>query len=194
LAVTLLNGYTKTRGESRAQWTSRGLLVDGLAHLQSADAVRAYLTSSDLAEYRPFQMLAIDAVGGLESIRWDGLELELRENPNLDMPLVSSGVEAPEVRAHRRALLANIAGRPDQLTDDLLVAYHTSHEGGPSAYSTCMHREDAKTRSLCRVRVDEHQVQFDYKPGSPCKTDWVDPIHLARRNASSSRSAEGSKH
>jgi hypothetical protein len=193
LAVTLLNGYTKTRGESRAQWTSRGLLVDGLAHLENAVTVREQLLSIDLREYQPFQLLAIDAAGGLASLRWDGLVLESLDDPNREMPLVSSGVEAPEVRAHRKALLADMTPSSNQLTEDLLASYHSSHGAGPSAYSTCMHREDAKTRSLCRIRVDDRRVQFDYKPGSPCKTEWAAPLQLTRRNGLNSHRAEGSK-
>ena len=181
LAVTLLNGYSESRGAPRAKWTSRGLLVDSLAQLVSASTVREVVNALDLAEYQPFQLLAIDANGGLEILRWDGLELGAREHPDLDMPLVSSGVEASEVRARRQNLLREMLRNNRPLTEELLVAYHSSHAGGPSAYSTCMHREDAETRSLCRIRVDQQQVSLDYKPGSPCKTEWTQTLQLPRR-------------
>ncbi len=188
VAVTLLNGYAESRGAEREEWTSRGLLVDQLAHAGSARDFEARLKSVELGEYRPFQMLAIDAGGGLACWRWDGLELALRLTPEREQPLVSSGVEAEKVRAHRRRVLREQVAREGELTPELLEAYHRNHEGGPSELSTCMHREDAKTRSLCRVVVNEREARFDYAPGSPCKTDWGAGQSLALRAPGPSRS------
>lgn len=193
LSIALLNGYALSRGSARSEWTSRGLLVDRLAHLETVAAFGERLGALDLSVYQPFQVVSLDAQGALAILRWDGLELELRAAPEEEMPLVSSGVEAPKVRAHRQGVLRRLADDEGGVTPRLLESYHRNHEGGPSELSTCMHREDAKTRSLCHVAVNEHEVRFDYTPGSPCKTEWGVSLRLplqpksVRRSESSGR-------
>lgn len=181
LSIALLNGYTASRGPERDEWISRGLLVDSLAHVESAACFEESLRALDLGEYRPFQVLALDARDGLEILRWDGLELEARRTPEAEMPLVSSGVEAEKVREHRQRVLREAQEREGVLTPDALDAYHRNHIGGPSELSTCMHRADAKTRSLSRISVNASEVRFDYTPGSPCKTEWGASLCLPLR-------------
>lgn len=191
LAVTLLNGYTASRGEPRAEWTSRGLLVDALADAAGAGEVEQRVRRADLSVYQPFQLLALDAESGLEILRWDGLELEPVADPEREMPLVSSGVQAERVRAHRKSVLSGMAARRGRLTAEDLAAYHRSHEGGPSALSTCMHREDAETRSLSRIAVSESEVRFDYTPGAPCRAAGVPTLRLSRRAAAGPAAPSG---
>ena len=193
LSIALLNGYTLSRGLLRDEWTSRGLLVDSLAHVESVALFEANLANVDLTEYQPFQVLALDTRGGIAILRWDGLELEARPTPDDEMPLVSSGVEAAKVREHRKRVLREAAEREGALTPSALDAYHRNHVGGPSELSTCMHREDAKTRSLCRISVDATEVRFDYTPGSPCKTEWGASLCLPLQPNSAARSKDSSR-
>ena len=187
VAVTLLNGYAESRGAEREDWTSRGLLVDQMAHMPSVAEFEDCLRGAELEEYRPFQMLAIDALGGLACLRWDGLDLISRLAPEQELPLVSSGVDAEKVRAHRQALFRDKVARAGELTPEMLESFHRNHDGGPSELSTCMHREDAKTRSLCRIIVNDAEVRFDYVPGSPCKTEWARGLSLRLRGSKRSR-------
>ena len=69
------------------------------------------------------------------------------------------------------------------LTGEQLLAYHTGHASGAEqgdAYSVCMHREDASTKSLSRIRVGASEVSFSYAPGAPCQASFLEPMVLAR--------------
>jgi hypothetical protein len=50
----------------------------------------------------------------------------------------------------------------------LLMDFHTSHAPIPSAYSPCMHRDNADTVSFSRVTVADGVIEFAYFPKSPC--------------------------
>ena len=52
---------------------------------------------------------------------------------------------------------------------ELLQMYHRSHFPEPSAYSVCMHREEARTQSLTRVDVTLGEVRMLYHAGPPCE-------------------------
>lgn len=191
LSLSLLNGYAKSRGPVREAWTSRGLLVDRMASSASVAELELRLHALDLSDFQPFQMLALDAQAGLAILRWDGLELEARRDPEQEMPLVSSGVEAVLVRGHRQSVLAKTAALSGGLTPELLDRFHRSHAGGPSERSTCMHREDAETRSLCAIEVNQSEVEFRYTPGSPCKTEWGASMRLPLRRVDFESRPEG---
>ena len=46
--------------------------------------------------------------------------------------------------------------------------FHTSHAPIPSAYSPCMHRDNADTVSFSLVTVADGVIEFAYLPMPPC--------------------------
>lgn len=187
LTVCLLNGYTETRGPAPAAWRSRGLLVRDLAGMDSAASLQAHLARADLSRYQPFVLLALGPGAPARTLTWDGLALAAQEDPA--RPLASSGHDqaaAQQARAARYAELLRQHGSEDEA---LLERFLSDHDEGPSAFSACMHRADAETRSQCRVGVGPDRVELVHVPGPPCRTA-PGPAHaLERRGAAT---AEGS--
>src|SRR5438093_338902 len=50
----------------------------------------------------------------------------------------------------------------------VLHDFHRSHAPVPSAYSPCMHREDASTMSFSCIQVTNRSIELSYLPHSPC--------------------------
>jgi hypothetical protein len=50
----------------------------------------------------------------------------------------------------------------------LLTDFHASHAPTPSAYSPCMHRDNALTVSCSKVTVADGLIEFVYFPLAPC--------------------------
>jgi hypothetical protein len=82
------------------------------------------------------------------------------------------------VGAKRRAEYARVVGaQPDA---EKLAAFHRSHASGPSAYSVCMHRPEAATRSFTRVTVGADLVAMIYHAGPPGEPAQETEATLAR--------------
>jgi hypothetical protein len=86
-----------------------------------------------------------------------------------ELPLISSSFAESGVGEQRREEFARLTNAGARLTSETLAAYHRSHQNGPSAYSVCMHREDAGTQSYTRVRVTADEVELRYHPVAPCQ-------------------------
>ncbi len=179
LSIVLLNAYAESLGATPEEWTSRGRLVTALADAATAEEACGRLRRVGLPSYRPFVLAILEPGAPVHVARWDGRSLALRENAEDEMPLVSSGVLPEAVRRHRAEVLAGMSA--DALDAGVLERFHKSHEGGPSALSTCMHRDDARTRSTCRVSVTSEAVRLVHTPGPPCETEPLSPLELARR-------------
>ena len=181
LTVCILNGYVASRGPEPGTPRSRGLLVRDLAHHLSAPEVGSALARSDLSPYPPFVLLAIAPDATPLWSRWDGLALESKEDADDLRPIASSGQDqaaAQRARAARYAQLLEEHGRVDRA---LIERFQSDHDRGPSALTACMHREDAQTRSQCRVMVDARSVELVHVPGPPCRTSPSPALTLARR-------------
>ena len=169
LTVCLLNGYVPSRGPSPPTWRSRGLLVSDLADAADSCAVRERLSPKDLATYQPFVLLALDQGGG-QVLRWDGVELTAHEASSPEGMLSSSGHDQTAVQHARAARLAELRAEVGGTTPALLERFMGDHGQGPSAYTPCMHRTEAATRSQCQVRVRPGSVELVHVPGPPCRT------------------------
>ncbi len=178
VAVALLNAYTETLGSIRSDRLSRGGLVLSLAGAPSVGDVFARAKATELERYEPFVLTAFEAGETVRVERWDGLELH--SLADAEPPLISSGVALDRVREHRTALFAAMAEGAETTGSELLSAFHASHAGGPSELSPCMHREDAQTKSSCRVVVSEREVRMIHTPGPPCTTRPSAPLALDR--------------
>ena len=139
---------------------SRGLLVlDLLGSRSAAEAIQS-AAARDLAQFSPFTLIALEPALPAVLCAWDGTLSRIVLNADACMPLVSSshdqcGAEHARKRAFTEA--------------ESLEHFHREHLGGPSAYSPCMHRDDAETVSFSLVRVSPSEIGLSYSPAAPCR-------------------------
>ncbi len=180
VALCLLNAYVSSLGPKRVQQRSRGLLLPSLAVAASAREALRRARTSELQHYPPFFLAAFEPGEVAHVARWDGVDLV--DVADAEAPLVSSSVDAERVRRHRRALHETLVTEAGGPSTAVLRAFHASHAGGPSELSPCMHREDAETKSSCRIAVTEESVLFEHTLGPPCSTQPLPALLLARRS------------
>ena len=180
VAVCLLNGYRAGDDLLPAErFRSRGLLVLEIAARRDAAAVAGALAATDLAPYRSFDLLALDAAGP-RVLSWDRASARLNEAA-AGMPLVSCPVRTDEVRAARAATLQEHVARRGTIDTALLAAYHRSRHPEGWIWSVSMHHDKAATRSLSHVRVTAGEIAYAYVPGRPCETPPLPAVTLSRR-------------
>jgi hypothetical protein len=183
LTLAVLNGFRSADNDARRRWRSRGLLVTDLAGCLAPDEVERRVRGTDLEAYRSFRLLALSAGRQALVAEWDRQQLAVDDTAEGRVPLVSSSFEEGEVGASRREDFRRVVG--EARTRERLLAYHRSHENGPSAFSVCMHREDAMTRSFTHVRVGADEVELAYHGGPPCEAAPDSVARLRRREARS---------
>lgn len=180
VALGILNGYRRGDEDASAKLTSRGLLLTDLAPSGDLDAVETRVRERDLRQYRSFRLVALEPAAPARVFEWDGSALTVDRDAEARIPLVSSSFDETDVGRARRAEYARLTnGRPP--TEEDLIGYHGSHENGPSAYSVCMHRADASTRSFSRVVVGPRWVRLSVRPGPPCEGAPEEAASLPRR-------------
>jgi hypothetical protein len=180
ITVGILNGPRLDVGVRNVR--SRGFIVRDLATSSDLREVERRVRDSDLSQVRPFRLLAIGPKPAARVFEWDGRELAFDRDAETRMPLISSSFDETEVGRKRLREFRRIVG--DDVSPERLHAYHRSHANGPSAYSVCMHREDAGTRSFSRVDVSEDRVSMSYRAGNPCEERTEVTVDLARASRS----------
>lgn len=177
LTLCLLNGANLSGKPGRVPSVaiSRGTLVNEWADSPSLADLTDRFGVRDLSRFAPFTMVALAAGTSAMVLEWDG-EIR-RTEPDGDglLPLASSSFDAEGVRRRRATHFAAAQSLPGFEPER---DFHLSHAGGPSAYSTCMHREDARTVSFTRVEVDRSGIRLCYQPGSPCENLPVAEVRL----------------
>ena len=182
LSLFLLNGYAPTDPvEPEGGFTSRGLLLTGLADGRSAEQIERRLRRYELDRFRSFLLAVLEPSGGGLLARWSNGSLDVRGDLDACNPLVSSSFDGEEVRASRREQYRRMVGGAAEETAEAHLAFHESHAPERGPHSPCMHRPDAETVSFSHVRVDAQSVRFDYTPHSPCRgRPEPPPVTLAR--------------
>lgn len=153
---------------------SRGGIIPALLAASTVDQVADILTQINLNKYAPFSLLFFSpgkaSDGGEEKIplfRWNGKAL-VREDAA--SPRISSAINYQAVLEARLSLYrSQIQCLPGEPTPADFYRLHQSHEPEKSAYSVCMHREEAKTVSLSHISVGK-TITFNYIDGSPCES------------------------
>lgn len=177
LALALLNANGAPAGG--APYASRGgIVLDLAAEVDSAAAVLR-LEERELGRYRDFTLLLVDPERAVVARARSGL-LELDRAGDAACPLLSSAFDADAVCAARFEEYRTRVG--GGATAAALRAFHASHERGPSAFSVCMHRPDAETRSFVHVAVDAAAVALCHQAGAPCAAAPPVRVELARRS------------
>ena len=172
VALALLNDYGSRA--SGARFASRGRLVLDLAGARSADDVERGLRAHALAAFQPFELAVFAPGEPVTRFAWDG-RARARQRGAAG-PLASSAVAHAAARAARRSRFAATC----DASSAALERFHREHAPARGALSACMHRADAKTVSLARVRVDRARVAMAYAPGSPCRARFHPELELAR--------------
>lgn len=160
--VCLLNNYRHAAPLEQKNWTSRGKLVQQLASLTSHQAIEAAINGQDMLQYRAFHLLVLNIDQQL-SFNWNGHTLGHEQAPAY---FSSSGFDTMNVLAGREQQY-----KTHQPIDNAQAAldFHSSHQPQKSAYSVCMHRDDANTTSLCHISVGAKDICFDYWNAPPCE-------------------------
>ena len=182
LTVAVLNGYIESRGPAPDAWVSRGRLVRDVAEFTRAGDLNGISAARDLACYRPFVLVCVDALGASRVLRWDGLDAVLSPDARPEVPFISSSYAQDAVQTERGALYAGQVADAAAPTEAELVRFHAyvDPESGPTAFTPSMRREDAGTRSQVRVDVTAEDVSMRYAPGPPHETDLGAPLVLPR--------------
>ena len=175
LTLCLLNGYLEPAADGLNDFRSRGLLVADLAGCRNQDEVGACTARLvAAAPYRSFNLVAFRPDIEPRAWGWSGADgqLGLLE---VKAPMSSSSLDPDAALRLRRNLRGS---QPEPDTEEALLALHRAHEGGPRELAPCMHRADARTVSLTRVRVTAETASMEYAPGPPCRTPLNTPVLL----------------
>jgi hypothetical protein len=155
VTAALLNDYPRGRVETGRE--SRGRLPLACAGCARSDDAGLVLRGMRLEGFAPFHLVVVDAFGGGAHLRWDGRALHEATAPEF---LTSSSFESERVRAVRAA---RFAAWPER-TAEGLAAFHRWHDPNAGAESVRMRRSDARTRSVCAVRVRRDARELTYEP------------------------------
>jgi hypothetical protein len=169
LSVCLLNRYQDSSAAG-TNHTSRGLLLLDMAECSSAAEVLRRVCAVDLVRFQPFSLLVLEPDRDALVVDWTGSTCSIRHEGESAMPLSSSSYKTASVIEARRSCFERLTAG-SQLDAAALLRFHASHSPGRSAYSPCMHREDARTVSFSWIKATRGTVEFCYHPDSSCTAD-----------------------
>lgn len=156
VSICLLNRYDRAaRGR-----VSRGLLVLDLLGSRSAIEAVQSAAERDLGEFSPFTLAVLEPASPTALCVWDGAVPQIFPDADALIPLVSSSRDQKGAEKARKTVLQQV---------ESLEHFHRAHMDGPSAYSPCMHRDDAETVSFSRVNVSASEISLSYSPAPPCR-------------------------
>ncbi|MEQ9567035.1 MAG: hypothetical protein RLN85_14675, partial [Pseudomonadales bacterium] len=120
------------------------------------------ISAEDISRYQPFDAFLFDRTECCE-VNWNGRQMRINPETELRGFKSSSGFDAANVIAGRRSQFQQVGENRDSLRD-----FHRSHFPEKSAYSVCMHREDACTQSYTEILITAKTAKMSYIDGSPC--------------------------
>lgn len=165
--VAVLNRYQPSSTPRPAPRVSRGQLVLALSSSPAPVDVRRRLEETRLTDYQPFTLAAVGPGSPVYLFGWDGATMTEQTTATPGLVALSSAVSAAEAARARHRALSEIQGT-GPLTPAVLDRFHRSHLPTRGSLSPCMHRDDAETRSYCRVNLTESAVELRHVPGAPC--------------------------
>lgn len=180
LSLCLLNRYGDDLVETDREFVSRGLLLTDLMDCRRFDSVYKEIRQRDLTRFRPFSLLVLARSFPASTFQWNGVQLSVARDAESLAPLSSSSAIEPGIAVERTKQFARLTAGA-WIDYSVLDRFHRSHlpERGP--YSVCMHRADARTVSLSRIRVTKAEVQFSYEAGPPCESTSAEELSLMMR-------------
>ena len=170
ITFSLVNRYRcgQCSSETKPKLPSRGLLLTSLADCSSQDDAHSRFDSLNLAAYLPFTVVVLAPGKPSLLLHWTGCDSLVECNGETAMPLISSSFDPRGVEVYRKRLFNALAAERGGVDLKLLMDFHSSHAPIPSAYSPCMHRENALTVSFSKVTVADGAIEFVYFPIPPC--------------------------
>jgi hypothetical protein len=177
LALALLNA---SAGRRPARPASRGRLIPRLAPAGTLAQVGDCLAEEPLADLPPFRLAVLaGAERAVAVAAWDGERLAWSElDPETGL-LCSSALGDERATRERGALWGRSHANEPAWDLERLRAFHRSHDPAPSAWSVCMHRDDAGTVSYVEIEIGAGQAVLRYAAGAPCSLAPALELRLA---------------
>lgn len=169
LAACLLNGSVSVPEGPVSPSSSRGRVLPELLSSRSITEFAGRFSDLDLGRFAPFTLVALEPDQPAAVLEWSGGNRWIMLYGDPYLPVCSSSFDRDGVRKARRQDFRRRVRTAGKLDTDVLLSFHSSHAGGPSPYSPCMHRPDAETVSFSRVSVTPEAVEFVYSPLPPCR-------------------------
>lgn len=175
--LCLLNSYQKQAGmDANKEYKSRGKIIPQLLKSPDLSDIQNELSKLNLDDYLPFFLCVFPSDlntdnDSVTKYHWDGSGLKLE--PAVQ-PVTTSSVHPTDVIGSRTELFNDMFGLVDSVDSiEEHLKYHTSHTPEKGFLSVCVHREDAKTQSLCHISIG-NKIIFRYKDDSPCGNgNWI---------------------
>jgi len=149
-------------------YLSRGLLLVELIDCRTRSQTQSRIGQISLAHFRPFTLLILEPEQPSLLTHWTGREQLSEPDCESAIPLISSSHDLTGVSLTRWRHFNSLLMESGKVDDHLLDRFHNSHFPVASAYSTCMHRDDARTVSFSKVNVSREGIEFFYHADSPC--------------------------
>ena len=176
ITICLLNHYEYEKSVEAFSWTSRGEIVRALSESVDLECLQKLFEKLSLTQFRAFRLFAINKLGQNLFYTWNGKNIKLERN--IQQPKSSSYFKSGEVIETRKKLF-NSLQLNNKKDSQAYLDYHSSHLPEKSAFSVCMHRDDASTVSCSHVKVTDRQVEFSYADGAPCEVDFKSPVIIS---------------
>lgn len=178
LALALLN---RSEGRTPERAGSRGRLIPRLAGAAGPDDFAARLLREPLRDLAPFRLAAFWADSRRASMAtWDGERLRFDALDAASGILCSSGLGDQRAARERESVWRLHRESVAEWGPDSHRAFHRSHEPEPTAWSVCMHRDDAETVSFAEIEIDAGSGILRYVAGPPCAGERPVELSLPR--------------
>lgn len=166
VVLALLNRSDGARPENAA---SRGLLIPKLLPAPDPGSLLGGLARHDLTPFAPFRLLALwrHLAHGIVA-GWDGATLGVGELASDRGLLCSSSLGDDRATAMRGRAWSRWLADAERSVDRHR-AFHADHEPAPSAWSVCMHRDDARSVSLTAIEMTPDEIRLAYHDAPPCE-------------------------
>lgn len=179
LSLCLLNRYGDLELRTKHDYVSRGLLLLDLLDSPHMEHFESRIDELDLDRFRPFNLLALSPQKSA-LVEWTGSEYSIIDDVERLVPLTSTSLTEPGIAVARQQQFAALTAT-QTINENLLDTFHRGHLPDRGAYSVCMHRDDASTVSMSKIKLTPDEIVFEYESDSPCKRNAVATIRMATR-------------
>ena len=177
LALALINWHAEPLNERAT--ISRGIVVPYLLGADTLSRAAILFASLPLTHINPFRLIAASlSEQRLQEWRWNGDCLTLSRKTWARAHWFSSGHDEAGVAKAREKTARGTRGTLSHLRH-----LHRSHRPERSAFSVCMHREDAETVSYTEILAYSRGAEMRHAPGALCKERLGAPSFLPFRVA-----------
>lgn len=179
LSLCLLNRYGGLELQAKQNAISRGLLLLDLLDSPHVEQIKSRVNELAFDRFRPFNLLALSPQQSA-LVEWTGSEYSIVDDVDRLVPLTSTSLTEPGIAIARQQQFAALTAT-QTIHEGLLDTFHRGHLPDRGAYSVCMHRDDAATVSMSKIKLSQDEIVFEYEADSPCKRNAVVTIRMATR-------------